>query len=124
LIYALKIIDFHVKIVVTHSGLRLPVDFNGGLLDEHTRLVHYGDRVYDPLLGQWMVPAWEQLGGEQGITSPFQLFVYRYMNNNPINRHQEMTKFQGERHTLLSVSCWVFRITRSQLSGSMAFKIM
>jgi RHS repeat-associated protein len=85
---------------VTHSGLRLPVDFNGGLLDEHTRLVHYGDRVYDPLLGQWMVPAWEQLGGDQGITSPFQLFVYRYMNNNPINRHQDMAKFQGERHRL------------------------
>ncbi len=72
------------------------MDFNGGLLDEHTRLVHYGDRVYDPLLGQWMVPAWEQLGGEEGITSPFQLFVYRYMNNNPINRHQDMAKFQGE----------------------------
>jgi CelD/BcsL family acetyltransferase involved in cellulose biosynthesis len=42
-----------------------------------------------------MVPAWEQLG-EKGITSPFQLFVYRFMNNNPINRQQDMAKFQGE----------------------------
>ena len=80
----------------SNPGLKLPVDFNGGLLEEHTRLVHFGDRVYDPVLGQWMVPAWEQLGQEErGIESPFQLFVYRYMNNNPMNRQQDMAKFQG-----------------------------
>ena len=80
----------------SNPGLKLPVDFNGGLLEEHTRLVHFGDRVYDPVLGQWMVPAWEQLGQEErGIESPFQLFVYRYMNNNPMNRLQDMAKFQG-----------------------------
>jgi RHS repeat-associated protein len=79
----------------SNPGLRLPVDFNGGLLEEHTRLVHFGDRVYDPVLGQWMVPAWEQLG-EDGIQSPFQLFVYRFMNNSPMNIHQDMAKFQGK----------------------------
>ena len=77
----------------SNPGLDLPIDFHGGILDHNTRLIHYGDRVYDPVLGQWMTPDWESLG--VNMRSPFQLFVYRFLNNNPINRNQDMVRFQG-----------------------------
>ena len=77
----------------SNPGLDLPIDFHGGILDHNTRLIHYGYRVYDPVLGQWMTPDWESLG--VNMRSPFQLFVYRFLNNNPINRNQDMVRFQG-----------------------------
>ena len=77
----------------SNPNIDLPIDFLGGLLQAHTRLVHYGDRVYDPVLGQWMTPSWEE--ATHDIQSPFDLFVYRFMNNNPINRHQDFVRFQG-----------------------------
>ena len=74
-------------------GVEVPLDWRGGLLCAHTRLVHFGDRVYDPVLGQWMTPAWEELGGS--MESPFQLFLYRFLNNNPVNDQQQLVRFQG-----------------------------
>ena len=71
----------------------IPIDFHGGLLDKHTRLVHFGDRVYDPVLGQWMTPDWEKLGKD--LHSPFDVFTYRFMNNNPMNRDQDLVRFKG-----------------------------
>ena len=77
----------------SNPGLVVPIDFHGGILDYHTRLVHYGDRVYDPVLGQWMTPDWETLS--TNMDSPFKLFTYRFLNNNPINRNQELIQFKG-----------------------------
>ena len=74
-------------------GIDVPIDFHGGILDKHTRLIHYGDRVYDPVLGQWMTPDWQKLG--LNIESPFDLFVYRFLNNNPLNRQQELVRYHG-----------------------------
>ncbi|XP_071744523.1 teneurin-m isoform X2 [Lepeophtheirus salmonis] len=68
--------------------LDLHVDFSGGLVDQYTKLVHFGSRVYDPLLGQWMTPNWEKIG--QNMHSPFQIFVYRFRNNDPINGDQNL----------------------------------
>ena len=59
------------------------------------RLIHFGDRVYDPVLGQWMTPDWEQVGGR--LSSPLQLLLYRYRNNNPINKiDNDIVRFKGK----------------------------
>ena len=75
----------------------LPIDFRGGLIDQYTHLIHMrGDgnregRVFDTVLGQWMTP--NLFGGinkiSDGIRSPFDIFSYRFMNNDPINIKRE-----------------------------------
>ncbi|KAK6625770.1 hypothetical protein RUM43_006069 [Polyplax serrata] len=61
----------------------LPVDFHGGLLDPNTGLVYLKKRWYDPTVGQWMTPAWEELANQ--LTTPTDVFIYRFSNNDPIN---------------------------------------
>merc|ERR1719285_1679512 len=40
-----------------------------------------------------MTPNWESLGKD--IYSPFDVFSYRFMNNNPMNLDQELVRFKG-----------------------------
>lgn len=61
----------------------LPVDFHGGLLDPNTGLVYIRKRWYDPVVGQWTTPAWEELANQ--LTTPTDVFIYRFSNNDPIN---------------------------------------
>ncbi|XP_067634539.1 teneurin-a isoform X3 [Eurosta solidaginis] len=64
--------------------LFLPIDFCGGILDPVTALVHMGDgRVYDPLIGQWMSPNWEDVSNR--IITPTKVHLYRFNGNDPIN---------------------------------------
>ncbi|XP_046803493.1 teneurin-a isoform X2 [Lucilia cuprina] len=64
--------------------LYLPIDFCGGILDQVTTLVHMADgRVYDPLIGQWMTPNWENV--KERITTPTKMHLYRFNGNDPIN---------------------------------------
>ncbi|XP_037027391.1 teneurin-a isoform X8 [Bradysia coprophila] len=64
--------------------LYLPIDFCGGLLDQVTTLVHMPNgKVYDPLIGQWMSPNWENVVDR--ITTPTKLHLYRFNGNDPIN---------------------------------------
>ncbi|XP_071453131.1 teneurin-m isoform X1 [Hetaerina americana] len=67
----------------TNPGFYLPVDFQGGLLDIHTGLVFINQRLYDPVVGQWITPAWEELANK--LTTPTDVFIYRFHNNDPIN---------------------------------------
>ncbi|XP_021940923.1 teneurin-m isoform X3 [Zootermopsis nevadensis] len=67
----------------------LPVDFHGGLLDPNTGLVYLSKRLYDPVVGQWMTPAWEELANQ--LTTPTDVFIYRFNNNDPINRRHNIT---------------------------------
>jgi RHS repeat-associated protein len=71
----------------------LPVDFHGGLLDPNTGLVYLGKRLYDPVVGQWMTPAWEELANQ--LTTPTDVFIYRFNNNDPINRRHNITYMTG-----------------------------
>ena len=81
----------------SNPSMDLPIDFRGGLIDQYTHLIHMrgnGDgegRVFDTVLGQWMTP--RLFGGiskiSDGIRSPFDIFSYRFMNNDPINIRQE-----------------------------------
>ncbi|XP_018334333.1 teneurin-a isoform X2 [Agrilus planipennis] len=67
--------------------LYLPVDFCGGILDQVTSLVHMPNgKVYDPLIGQWMSPIWENVLDR--VATPTHLHLYRFNGNDPINvRH-------------------------------------
>lgn len=62
----------------------LPVDFQGGLRDPLTQLVHYGSRVYDPLCAQWLTPNWEDV--PQLLKKPYNIHLYRFHGNDPINQ--------------------------------------
>ncbi|KAG8234383.1 hypothetical protein J437_LFUL015147, partial [Ladona fulva] len=65
--------------------LYLPIDFCGGLLDQVTSLVHMpGGKVYDPLIGQWMTPQWEDVL-DRLAKAPTHLHLYRFNGNDPIN---------------------------------------
>ncbi|XP_055298194.1 teneurin-a isoform X6 [Sitodiplosis mosellana] len=64
--------------------LYLPIDFCGGILDQVTTLVHMPNgKVYDPLIGQWMSPNWENVA--ERIATPTKLHLYRFNGNDPIN---------------------------------------
>jgi YD repeat-containing protein len=68
----------------SNPSLDVPLGFGGGLLDQYTHLVHFGDRVFDPVVGQWMTPAWEKLAALADMRSPFDLFSYRLKHNSPV----------------------------------------
>ncbi|XP_014486538.1 PREDICTED: teneurin-m isoform X2 [Dinoponera quadriceps] len=72
----------------TNPDFYLPIDFHGGLLDPNTKLIYLNKRLYDPTLGQWMTPAWEQMANE--LTTPTDIFIYRFRNNDPMNFKQNV----------------------------------
>ncbi|XP_076389159.1 teneurin transmembrane protein Ten-m isoform X2 [Megachile rotundata] len=72
----------------TNPDFYLPIDFHGGLLDPITKLVYLNKRLYDPTVGQWMTPAWEQMANE--LTTPTDIFIYRFRNNDPVNFKQNV----------------------------------
>jgi len=54
------------------------VGFAGGLLDAQTRLLRFGVRDYDPMIGRWI--AKDPLGFGGSLAN-----LYRYSRNDPIN---------------------------------------
>ncbi|XP_072941823.1 teneurin-m isoform X2 [Epargyreus clarus] len=72
----------------TNPGFYLPVDFHGGILDSNTNLVYLDNRLYDPVVGQWMTPNWEHLATK--LSLPTDIFIYRFKNNDPINKNQDV----------------------------------
>lgn len=43
-------------------------------------------KVYDPLIGQWMTPLWENV--LERVSTPTHLHLYRFNGNDPINLHR------------------------------------
>ncbi|XP_060653283.1 teneurin-m isoform X1 [Drosophila nasuta] len=101
----------------TKPDFFVPIDFHGGLIDPHTKLIYTERRQYDPTVGQWMTPLWETLATE--MSNPTDVFIYRYHNNDPINRNKpqdymidldawlrlfgyELNNMQSNRYTKLS----------------------
>lgn len=66
----------------THPDLYVAVDFHGGILDPHTRLVYLDGKWYDPSVGQWITPDWERLSSR--LSYPTDIFIYRFQNNDPV----------------------------------------
>lgn len=49
-----------------------------------TSLVHMENgKIYDPLIGQWMSPLWENV--LERVATPTHLHLYRLNGNDPIN---------------------------------------
>lgn len=64
--------------------LYMPVDWCGGIADPATGQVHVrGDRIYDPLIGQWLNPEWKR--ATQMNFKPEDVHLYRLPGNDPIN---------------------------------------
>jgi RHS repeat-associated protein len=61
----------------TNPGFQ-PFGFAGGLLDQHTGLVHFGAREYDPATGRWLTP--DPIGFGGGDAN-----LYAYVENDPVN---------------------------------------
>jgi RHS repeat-associated protein len=55
-----------------------PFGYAGGLTDDHTRLVRFGTRDYDPEVGRWT--AKDPIGFNAGDAN-----LYAYVHNDPIN---------------------------------------
>lgn len=65
--------------------LYVPVDFRGGILDPLTGLVHFGERIYDSLMGRWMTPQWERALRLRDVRD---LHLYQFNRNDPVNLRQ------------------------------------
>lgn len=64
--------------------LYMPIDWCGGIADPATGQVHVrGDRIYDPLIGQWLNPEWKR--ATQMSYQPENVHLYRLPGNDPIN---------------------------------------
>ncbi|XP_064481434.1 teneurin-m-like isoform X2 [Ornithodoros turicata] len=61
----------------------LPVDFQGGIFDPLTGLIHFGERIYDSLMGKWMTPQWEDV--LHHATNVRKLHLYQFNQNDPVN---------------------------------------
>lgn len=71
--------------------LYLPIDFNGGVLDPVTSLVHMANgKVYDPLVGLFMTPNWENT--IERIEMPTKLHQYRFNGNDPVNVNRPLSQ--------------------------------
>lgn len=68
---------FGFVITDTRPGYQ-PFGFAGGLQDEHTGLVHFGARDYDPLTGRWLQRDPILFGGGDSN-------LYAYAGNDPVN---------------------------------------
>lgn len=79
---------FGSKIKDTNTNMHIPIDFHGGILDPHTKLVYTENRLYDPSVGQWMTPLWEPLA--RSMNFPTDVFIYRFHNNDPVNNKEAM----------------------------------
>ncbi|XP_028967535.1 teneurin-m [Galendromus occidentalis] len=65
----------------------VPVDFQGGILDPLTLLLHIGDKVYDSLTGKWMTPRYENVLNH--VNDIRHLHLYQFNNNDPVNLHKK-----------------------------------
>ena len=78
---------FGSTVVDTQSAVYIGVDFRGGILSPHTGMIHFGGRVYDPSIAQWLTPEWEHLVSR--LDNPQDIFVYRFLGNDPIGTHTQ-----------------------------------
>ena len=106
----------------SNPSMDLPIDFAGGLIDQYTHLIHIGDRVYDPLLGQWMTPSWEKVGQE--IRSPFEVFAYRFHNNDPVNHNKKYFHMTGENSKAIFITIQASFRTFFRVFGKIPFQCL
>ena len=72
----------------SNPNMAFPVTFKGGL-DLGNGLYLINQRIYDPVLKQWLNPDWQSL--VQPLDHPESLHVYRFDLNDPINSGLKIT---------------------------------
>ncbi len=96
LVKEIALSPFGQVLVDTNSALDLPFGFAGGLADRYTQLIHFGNRVYDPVVGQWMTPKLLIDSFRPELRWPTDLFAYRFRNNDPVSLPSSSTLVHGE----------------------------
>ena len=71
----------------THPGMHIPIGYRGGIASIHSSFIHLNGRIYETSIKQWLSPDWQSL--QDNVVSPHQLFIYRFMNNNPMAVSQD-----------------------------------
>ncbi|XP_023229639.1 teneurin-m-like isoform X2 [Centruroides sculpturatus] len=82
----------------SRSSFYLPVDFQKGIFDPLTTMVHFGDKIYDSLVGQWLTPRWDDVLYK--VMDPRNLHLYRFSRNDPVNVDRKL-------HNKLDLSEWI-----------------
>lgn len=89
----------------TNPEFFVPIGFHGGLVDPNTNFVYIDGRLYDPTIGQWMIPEWEKLAVQ--MTLPRDVFTYRFRNNDPINGWRSQNLEQASIGSMSTISEWL-----------------
>ena len=66
----------------TQPGMHIPIGYRGGISSIHGQFLHLNGRIYETSIKQWLTPNWKSL--QEDVMTPQQLFLYRFMNNNPM----------------------------------------
>ncbi|XP_069055316.1 teneurin-3 isoform X5 [Pleurodeles waltl] len=75
----------------SNPDFQLVIGFHGGLYDSLTKLIHFGERDYDILVGRWTTPdigIWKRVGKDP---APFNLYMFR--NNNPVSKIHDVKDY-------------------------------
>ncbi|XP_040567553.1 teneurin-m isoform X3 [Lepeophtheirus salmonis] len=69
----------------SNPSMKIPLGFRSGISSIHSSFLHMINEkgVFDTIIVQWLSPNWEKLS--HSLTSPLDLFIYRFRNNDPIN---------------------------------------
>ncbi|XP_066154380.1 teneurin-m isoform X3 [Euwallacea fornicatus] len=106
-------------ILDSNPDFYLPVDFHGGIYDPNTKLVYIKKRFYDPIVGQWVTPAWEKLASK--LTTPTDIFIYRFQNNDPINSKLSTRYMTGLKGWLQLYGYDIGKMLGSEYIGRMVY---
>ncbi|CAH1124665.1 unnamed protein product [Ceutorhynchus assimilis] len=104
----------------TNPDFYLAVDFHGGIYDPNTKLIYINKRFYDPIVGQWVTPAWEKLASK--LTTPTDIFIYRFLNNDPINAKYSTNYMTDLKSWLQLFGYDIEKMLGSQYVGNMVYK--
>ncbi|XP_076273630.1 teneurin transmembrane protein Ten-m isoform X3 [Rhynchophorus ferrugineus] len=107
-------------ILDSNPDFYLPVDFHGGIYDPNTKLVYINKRFYDPVVGQWVTPSWEKLASK--LTTPTDIFIYRFLNNDPINAKLTTNYMTDLRSWLELYGYDISKMLGSEYIGKMIYK--
>ena len=71
----------------SQPNMHLPLGYRGGIASIHGTFLHLQGRVYEPTIKQWLSPDWKSL--QTNVQSPLEIFIYRFMANNPLAASQQ-----------------------------------
>ena len=77
------------RIVDSSPRFFFPLGFQGGIIDPYSGLIHFRERVYDPNVGRWTAPDFEQLFERVAELGDKPQIANLYQNQLLVNPHLE-----------------------------------